>query len=280
MRQILNLIGGIKRMSPPWDSLRQLQDYSERLWWGLLFGGIAWAVITTTGGYWLAVFQKRISDRIEVLKEETADKKELERQAAIQQANRNAEEARKHVINNIPNISGLLNPGDGDISRYLTTKEAKDALARVPESNVVVVLGNCLAWTSQFPYAIVTQGNEKSSEDMITVGRDEEGLWVSAKFFNVRGQIICELVRNRFHLNPGEYFRMEQTEHKITVYDKEARVALDVEFVSVRAIRFLGDFYLRHGSHVAITPQWLEIGGNRFNGYIIGPTQRGAVMTN
>jgi hypothetical protein len=127
----------------------------------------------------------------------------------------------------------------------------------IPEDAVRIFLGSNVAWTTDFPFTVISQG----TEDLIFVEREGDGLTLSGKFFNKDGKIICELVKNQFHLNPANYFRIERTPHRLAVVDDEAKPIIELEFINRRALLFLGDFYLRGGNHVLITPDYMKIPG-------------------
>ena len=53
-------------------------------------------------------------------------------------------------------------------------------------------------------------------------------------------------VKNKFYLNKGNYFRIEHRPNKLVVYDKEARVAISLEFLNPSTFKLWGHFYLRY----------------------------------
>jgi hypothetical protein len=156
---------------------------------------------------------------------------------------------------------GLLTPGFGPNPELPTS--AKDKL-RISDSAVILALGNSLAWSSKFPHTVLAQGGEP----MIVIDKQETGASVSAKFFDRDGKIICELVHNQLY--PGNLFRKEQSPHSLTVYDMEAKKALQVEFINPRAFRILGDFYLRRGTRVVITQDEQLLGTMHLSGSVAG----------
>jgi hypothetical protein len=148
-----------------------------------------------------------------------------------------------------------LMPGNGP------DPEIKGKIQPSGLATTFVLLGNALGWTNVLPRTVLAQGDEP----MIVIDKQNSNAWVSAKFFDQTGTIICEIVRNHFHLNEGNprgnVFRKEITPHKLIVFDYEAKPVLEVEFVNPRTFRLLGDFYLRRGVHVVITPEKLILGG-------------------
>ncbi|HEV8072005.1 MAG TPA: hypothetical protein VGP76_30095 [Planctomycetaceae bacterium] len=152
--------------------------------------------------------------------------------------------------------SGILIPGNGETPEFRLSPIAKGKII-IPTSAVFLFLGTDVAWTSTFPHAVIRQGDE----DMILVEKENSGIFISAKIFDKEGKIICQIVRNRFHLNPDNYFRIERSPNRLVVIDKEVRKTLDVEFINTRAIRFSGTFYLRGGLPITLTQEQQQIGG-------------------
>lgn len=156
----------------------------------------------------------------------------------------------------------LLVPGTG-------TTPTLPANVEIPDEAVLVYLGNSLHWTTTFPHAVIEQetevayqtlaGIKHETEKMILIERDGLNVFVTAKFFDHNGDIICEILKNRFHQNDANVFRIESTPHRLVVIDKEGRTALDLEYVNERCIRLLGDFHYRYGYRVIIRPDWQEI---------------------
>ena len=145
--------------------------------------------------------------------------------------------------------------------------------AVIPDSAMILFLGNAVAWTSTFPHSVITQ----AGEDLITINRSNDGIVISAKFFDKTGKIVCEIVDNAFHLNNNNVFRMERPPHGLKVFNDEARCVLEVDFINEHAVRFFGDFYLRNGLHVIMTPDQFRLGAGDFSGNIMGGNSGGAV---
>lgn len=127
-------------------------------------------------------------------------------------------------------------------------------------------VGNSRAIAHTFPTSIIRQGlADGTKEDILILGKEKGRLWVSAKFFNKNGNIICELVKNRIHLNHDELFRIEKTPSRLTVFDKRAKVALDIEFTTSVSARLLGEFWIREGLKVSIGPERQTFGLTSFS---------------
>jgi hypothetical protein len=151
-------------------------------------------------------------------------------------------------------------------------KEFKEV--RESKSNVFAFLGNSVVWTDKFPMKVLSQMNE----EMIVIEREgNSAISLTAKFFNQRGEFICHIVRNRFRLNPANYTMDDSTPHKLVVYDN-AKQVLSIEYINPRAIRILGDFYLRNGAHLVIGPDEQQIGNVRMSGSVVGNSAGGFMV--
>jgi len=136
----------------------------------------------------------------------------------------------------------------------------------IPEQALAVFLGNSLSFASSFPHVVIEQGDEP----LISIDREKGGLVFSAKFFSENGEIIAEIVKNRFFLNASNYFRIERRRNRLTVFDKQARITVDVTYLNKSAVLILGDFYLRNGLHVIITQDEQRFGNVTMSGFFAG----------
>lgn len=142
----------------------------------------------------------------------------------------------------------LLQPGNGATPGVST-------IVPIPEGAIQLFLGNSVAWTSAFPVRVIRQ----QGESMLEIGRNDEGMWVSGKFFNRDGKAICQIVENNLHPSPTYTFRIDRVaDNRLKVIDDELHEVLDVEIINDRAIRILGEFYIRDGKRISITPGTLE----------------------
>lgn len=146
--------------------------------------------------------------------------------------------------------ASFLTPG-----RSATPSIAFEGIS-VPVSDVKLFFGNSIAWTSSLPFVAIKQ----AGEDMLVISGTKDAVTISAKIFDKSGTILCELDENEIFVNEGNVFRIKHTPHRLTVMDHEARAVLDVEFINQTAIRVLGDYYLRNGLKVRLTPASTEIG--------------------
>ena len=154
-----------------------------------------------------------------------------------------------------PPADDLLVPGTGETPQFPFPTEVIETFG-IPDSAMYVFLGKSVTWASKFPHLQITQ----RGEEMVTIDARDSKLSITAKFFDTDGKIICWIDKNRFYPNSEKIFRMDRTPHRLTVFNDEARMVLDVKYINDHAISLLGDFYLRGGTRVLITPDRQEIG--------------------
>ena len=76
-------------------------------------------------------------------------------------------------------------------------------------------------------------------------------------------RLIGELDKNKLQINEKNAFRVEQTPHSLTVYDKDAKEVFAIRFLNEHAVRLFGDFYSPGGCHVVIDESGVEFGHGR-----------------
>ena len=165
--------------------------------------------------------------------------------------------------------SELLESVPPAMREALQTSAAKSVFPsrEIPESALIVFLGNSVSWTQSLPHTVLRHKNE----DIIVLGKDGENLWVTAKFFGENGKIVCQVVKNRFHLNWGNLWRIERpSPSRLVVINDKAEEILNVEYINKRAVRILGDFYSLGGAHIVIRSDWQSLGGGKMSACIAG----------
>jgi hypothetical protein len=151
-----------------------------------------------------------------------------------------------------PEHSGSLTPGDGT---PIMPVELPDDAKKLADGMNALVLGNCTYLNPTFTFDIFKQGDEP----LMTLRGTTTGVLFSGKFFDKDGKIMCEVIDNNFQTNPLNVFRIERTEHFMSVIDMQARPALTLEFISPRVVRVFGEFFLRGGVEVVAKAQWVAI---------------------
>jgi len=152
----------------------------------------------------------------------------------------------------------LLTPDNIPIPDLDTEEKRKGK--GIPESAIIVDLGGTVrSYAAKLPFPVVIE----QGEWVILLGQDDSRLWISAKFSNEAGQMVCEIEKNTFRVNDQNAFRIEQTPHALTVFDGDAKKVLAVHFLNDHAVRLFGDFYSREGCHVVINERGVLFGHGR-----------------
>jgi hypothetical protein len=123
-----------------------------------------------------------------------------------------------------------------------------------------ITLGNQGNVARHFPQTIISQGGEP----MIVLGKRGSNLWLSAKFFSHDGRIMTEVISNKLVRNPRNTFRMDASDHRVTVIGDDAKPVIDVEFLSPWHINVTGKFHLRGGLPVEFSNDGILIAGQQF----------------
>ena len=75
-----------------------------------------------------------------------------------------------------------------------------------PTAAIVLDLGGTVrTYAAEFPFSLVVE----QGEPVILLGQDDAKLWVSAKFFNQAGELVCEIEKNKLVKNDEDAFRIE-----------------------------------------------------------------------
>lgn len=147
-----------------------------------------------------------------------------------------------------------------EIVDYEPPNEPRSMKQFIPSGAFRIYFGNNIAWTQSIPYVLIAQRGER----LIALEHAADGIYLSAKFFDAAGKIVCEIAKNQIYPKDGNYFRLEQTPHRLRVFDDEARLTIDVNYVNPNALEMFGDFYLREGLRVI-----LQKDGTRFGDKLI-----------
>jgi hypothetical protein len=129
----------------------------------------------------------------------------------------------------------------------------------VPADKFLLILGDFVAWKSDLPMVALMQ----REEPLITLNKEPHGMSLSAKFFSADGKIIAEIDRNEIHPNPANFWRLKKDPkdaHRLTVFNDEAKVVIDVQYLNPRTIKILGRFFAREGTPIALNEDGIELG--------------------
>lgn len=128
----------------------------------------------------------------------------------------------------------------------------------LPDTATLLFLGDMTVYTVDFPLTVIRQG----SSDVITLDREPEGLSFTARFCDADGEIVSEIVRNQFSLNPGHFKGMVRPDPStLSVIDGNDKEVFKLEYLNPRAIRLTGDFYTPGGLRAVVTPIQINMAG-------------------
>jgi hypothetical protein len=131
-------------------------------------------------------------------------------------------------------MSGVLIPGNAETP----INQCTDA---IPPESGVLFLGNSVYFTRQLSFSIL----EVRGKDFISIEKIGDGIYLSADIFSSDKRIIAQIRRNQFDINPNNYFRLERPNtHSLAVYDQQAKIVLNVDYINYRAIKLLGIFHI------------------------------------
>jgi hypothetical protein len=114
----------------------------------------------------------------------------------------------------------------------------------IPENKFLLLFGgDSVAWGTNLPITLIKQ----RGEPLFVLNKESKGMSVSAKFFSADGKIVAEIDRNQIHENPKNFWRSEKTRHRLVIFNDEAKVVFDLEYLNPKTVKILGDFCVRGG---------------------------------
>lgn len=132
----------------------------------------------------------------------------------------------------------------------------------LPPDAMALFLGNSAVYTRQFPYTVF----RVAGQDLLSIDKAKEakeGISVSAKIFSSDRRIVAEIIKNKFHINPNNYFRLERPDkHSLVVYDQQATKVLSVYYLNPTSIKLLGIFHSPNRYPIVIEEDKQKIVGN------------------
>ena len=155
-----------------------------------------------------------------------------------------------HASHSEPDDPNVITPG--------TEPRPKTSIP-IPADKFLLILGDFVAWKSDLPMVALMQ----REEPLITLNKEPHGMSLSAKFFSADGKIIAEIDRNEIHPNPANFWRLKKDPkdaHRLTVFNDEAKVVIDVQYLNPRTIKILGRFFAREGTPIALNEDGIELG--------------------
>jgi hypothetical protein len=147
---------------------------------------------------------------------------------------RDVEEIKK----NVPKNQGLLRPAsDPDPPTPHSPLRSCDD---IPKDALKIFLGNSMGWTQDSRQSVL----KIDGREALTVTFQNEKIGVYAKFFSKDARIVAELDGDKYYVNPGNSFRVENPDDStLTVYDGvEGAKILHVRFLNKNSLLITGTF--------------------------------------
>lgn len=153
-----------------------------------------------------------------------------------------------------PAQEGVLKPGNERVPNAL----------KIPANAIAVLFAGGTAWTIGNSFTVL----KLAGRSVLSVERTREGLLINAEVFSPNGQIVAEIQKNAFLLNPNNYFRKVRPDwHTLRILDLQNQEVLNVDFINGSYVRIDGIFS-SSGQAVRATPDFLGFGkGNKLRVY-------------
>lgn len=135
-----------------------------------------------------------------------------------------------------PKLSGWLVPGSGATPKTFSAGRGAQPCI-IPDDHVAVFLGGSVDVEKEFPRTIIQVG----STPRLILERQKDGtLAVSMDIFDSDPdpRIIAKIVRNKFTINPNNYFTTEISKDgsRLQVTDQRDIRVLDIRYINKRAL--------------------------------------------
>ncbi len=130
---------------------------------------------------------------------------------------------------------------------------------KVPkEATTVLLVGSSISWAETFPHAVV----KFKGKDLLVLSTNAIGATVSAEFFDRDGNIVAELVSNKFKINQLNHFGPPERPDKSTliVRDQQNIEILNIRFMNPRCIRIWGHLRLPGEPDIIMSSNRLSYG--------------------
>jgi hypothetical protein len=152
-----------------------------------------------------------------------------------------------------PPLHGSITPGE-EPSLKDKCGEATDGLK--------VLLGSSVAFAKQYPYTVIAM----AGRPVFVVEKDHEGLLVTLDIWDRDGKIVAEIVKNRFVVNPNNYFKIVRDKpNEFIVYDQYKDKVVDIHYLNPSTLKILGKFYYRPMTPLIVTDEGSTYGPVTFS---------------
>jgi hypothetical protein len=150
-------------------------------------------------------------------------------------------------------IEGQLTPDS-----LPTPADNKCSSEDVPANATRVLLGNSGAIALAYPFVPL----RVDGTDILTIQRTKQGMLVSAKLFDSRGQLAAQIVDNHFFVNVkgAVHLEISPNHHSLKIFDGES-ILVDIQFMNPTTLRILGTLYGPLGTHLDVSPTEFTVNG-------------------
>jgi hypothetical protein len=154
-------------------------------------------------------------------------------------------------------LSGVIIPGDEPTPRLPNA-----TCTAMNIFDFTIIVGNAWMYTPNIDRTIV----EIDGKPALTLNRERGGLTISLKVMGQDGRVVVEILKNRFVINPNNYFKIQREgRNELAVYDQSDDKVLDIHYFNEKTIKVLAE--LRTGGHhVSISDSAITVDGSEFRG--------------
>jgi hypothetical protein len=251
---ILAVMGVIMALLPP---------PSEKTWLKLMCIGIFTILfILETKSLYKARDDARSADERVIKHFETL----ISRLNVIQQNFSDLINEQKYIINNL-NTSKKMQE-----ETLKKVKEREGALVpdnlpnptcrcSVPKNKETLYFAGGAATDMMFPFSVL----RVRGKELIVLDKDSKGFYITAKIFDDRGDLIANIMKNKFTATYAAS-RIVSSKSNLIVYDHRDDMAFFVRFTNKHSIEIKGNFYSPDGIKIEVDENKLTFNTNTFSG--------------
>ena len=130
-----------------------------------------------------------------------------------------------------------------------------------PPETCFVYLGKSLAYTTKDSFDVVMVDDKP----ILSIRRNEYGLFISFRLFDVRGIILVEIIDNKIIKNTNNFCTLERPdEHTLKVLDSNNTEKLFVKYLNPSSIFILGDIYKDSKKKFIVKEDYVDLNNNYF----------------
>jgi hypothetical protein len=123
---------------------------------------------------------------------------------------------------------------------------------------LLLFFGNSLTYSTASTFRAL----KIADENMLSVERTPEGIFLTATIYGEDGRIIGQVVSNELYVNNNPYRMKRHDSHSLTVYDPQGKVVLDVKYLNPSTLKVTGVFRSPRGSPVIVEEEQIILAAN------------------